>query len=171
MNRTVEDIAIPDKIGTKTRNIGFSDLFAPSSMTIPLGDERFHDVEFVPKFDIDFNGISNEIVGINRKIGIKSFTPLSEETSTDLGLNQESSLGSFLLTPSQAVQMMAKSAIEMEPGSVSGICLAANVAAVCTGDPIGFAAVEALALHAALNKVIQLRRVMTHHNLSNSICY
>ena len=168
---TVKELSIPDNTGNKTQNIEFKDLFAPSSTIIPLGDERFHDIEFVPKFDLISNGSSNEIVGINRKVGIKSISNLSNGTGMEHGLGPECSSGfgpecssgSFLLTPSQAVKMMSKSAVESEPGSVSGICLAANVAAVCVSDPIGFAAVEALALYAALSKVMQLLRIRLFH--------
>ena len=173
----VKELSIPDNRGTKTQNIEFKDLFAPSSTIIPLGDERFHDIEFVPKFDMISNGFSNEIIGINRKIGIKNISNLSDQTGMEPGFGPESSLrfgserssGSFLLTPSQAVKMMSKSAVEWEPGSVSGICLAANVAAVCVSDPIGFAAVEALALYAALNKVMQLLRMRLFHFIQTEL--
>ena len=134
-------------------------MFVQISEIFPSGKNNYLDIEFIPTFTITSTENSTKKT-IRRNIGIKETMNQSERTVgpeilTESGSESGSGSGSgsFLLTPLEAVQMMAKSASEKSPGSMSGICLAAEVAAIRTSTPDGFAAVEALALMAISNKV------------------
>ena len=136
-------------------------MFVQISEIFPSGKNNYLDIEFIPTFTITSTENSTK-KAIRRNIGIKETMNQSErtvgpeiltESGSESGSGSGSGSGSFLLTPLEAVQMMAKSASEKSPGSMSGICLAAEVAAIRTSTPDGFAAVEALALMAISNKV------------------
>ena len=148
--------SLPNPDRTKLKDLDFSDLFASRSAS---DDFNFNfnlqeKVQFIPTFSISYDTKINNKLIINRDISIKSKKNVYR-------INGESGeLGGESMTPMDAIQMMAQKAMQSDPGSIETICYAAQIAAVRTGSPQGFAAIQALALQAVSPEVIITNRVM-----------